>query len=340
MSTLLDTARLEIQLRSHRIQVLPIVAVCVNNVCDSRCGTCAIWKNNQMLTVPGERQMSDSLLAEIYESIRTWRARQVMLSGGEPAIHPRFPEIVSSFARIPSAVSVVSNGLALNTYGEKELRAVQEFYLSFDAPDRNTYEKIRGVDGFGRLATTLELLNRLVPRPKIIARCTLQRLNVRRVKDLIAAARRFGFDSISFLGLDMVSEAFSRPVHGIPDESIQPTSQDLLIMAEDINSLSQEDERFVDGGRTKLQSLLQHCRALIGEASFPVARCNAPWVSVVIETTGLIRGCFFQPIIGDFRNVNGEKAFTFRRSLNVATDVTCQRCVGRKFVGAREFMQM
>ena len=61
---------------------------------------------------------------------------------------------------------------------------------------------------------------------------------------------------------------------------------------------------------------------------------------MVIETTGQIRGCFFQPVIGDFRALNGDMAVNFRRNLNVNTDPTCSRCVCSKSLSASEFMRM
>jgi hypothetical protein len=74
---------------------------------------------------------------------------------------------------------------------------------------------------------------------------------------------------------------------------------------------------FIEGGQLRLARILQYFRALCGEAEFPAVRCNAPWVSVVIETTGRTRGCFFHPVIGDFKDMNGVDAIRFRSELNV-----------------------
>jgi hypothetical protein len=54
-------------------------------------------------------------------------------------------------------------------------------------------------------------------------------------------------------------------------------------------------------------------------------------VSAVLEPGGVLRPCFFQapyPMHPDIAGaLNGEHAVTFRRSLEVATDETCRRCV-------------
>jgi MoaA/NifB/PqqE/SkfB family radical SAM enzyme len=341
LGQLVDCAKFEFQQRSHRISVLPIVILYLNNICDSRCVTCSIWKNNEALKLPEERQMSDALLKELYSELPKWRPRQILLSGGEPAIHPRFPEVIRNFKGLPSSVCVVSNGLLLGSNDASDLQQVSEFYISFDAPDRKTYETIRGVDGFERLARTVAVLNSLPRRPRIVARCTLQRANVGRIPELTKAARGMGFDAISFLGVDVGSSAFSRDLHGVPDAAaIRPTRDDLTQMRNGIESLPSVGNGFIEGGVEKLERLLQYFHALLGEAEFPEVHCNAPWFSTVIETTGAIRGCFFQPIIGDFHSINGAKAVRFRRSLQVRTDPTCNRCVCNKVFGSRDLLRL
>src|SRR5207244_12524249 len=101
------------QQRDHHLHDQPIFILYLNNICDSRCGTCEIWKNNDLLKNAAERQMPDSLLEELYERVGGWRARQVLLSGGEPALHPRFLEAIRRFKNVAPSVCVISNWLLL-----------------------------------------------------------------------------------------------------------------------------------------------------------------------------------------------------------------------------------
>jgi MoaA/NifB/PqqE/SkfB family radical SAM enzyme len=341
VSALLDTVRLEVQQHFHRIRVLPIVVLYLNNICDSRCKTCSIWKNNELLKVSSDRQMAEGLLEELYERLPGWRPKQILLSGGEPLLHPQFPDAVRRFRDIAGKVCVITNGLLLSSHDATVLEPADEFYISFDAPDADAYQKIRGVDGFGRLAAGLQVLKGFRHPPKIVARCTIQRDNVRRIPELLTVARKLAFDSISFLAVDISSRAFSRDTHGVPDPmDVRPSIEDLEVLETDLLSLANLGDHFVEGGPDRLHRILQYLRALIGEDEFPAVRCNAPWTSVVIETTGKIRSCFFHPVIGDFRDINGETAVEFRRRLNVAADPTCQRCVCSKFISTNEFVRM
>jgi MoaA/NifB/PqqE/SkfB family radical SAM enzyme len=341
INKLSDAAKLAIQQRSHRIQVLPIVILYLNNVCDSRCITCSIWKNNEALRAAAERQMSDDLLEELYRNLEQWRSRQILLSGGEPALHPRFAETVHRLGQIAPKVCVITNGLLLGSQDPAALARVAEFYISFDGPDRESYLRIRGVDGFDRLAASVQVLRSLPKPPRIIARCTLQRDNVRRLPELMSSAKRIGFDAISFLGVDVSSAAFARDLHGAAEAgAIQPSLDDLIEMSSGIDWVRHNSDGFVEGGAEKLERIRQYLQALIGEAEFPIVRCNAPWVSVVIETTGKIRGCFFQPVIGDFRTINAEAALHFRRTLDVSSNPTCRRCVCSKWLGGQDLMRL
>ena len=62
-------------------------------------------------------------------------------------------------------------------------------------------------------------------------------------------------------------------------------------------------------------------------------KCNAPWVSAVIEADGSVRPCFFHPVSGDIREnslteiINSEESISFRKSLDVQNNEICEKCV-------------
>jgi len=333
---LLEPLKLLAQQRSHRLSALPTLIVYLNDICNSRCLTCAIWQNNERLRIPDERQMSDRLLAELYGEIERWRPSQVLLSGGEPAMHPRLPDVVRRLEALGSRIALITNGLLLTSFSHKDLRPISEVYISFDAPDRESYKTIRGVDGFARMADSVEFLKSMAVPPRIVARSTLQRDNVAHIPELIGTARRLGFDAISFLGVDVSTSAFARgfPDHAVDPKRIQPQIADLEAMARGIEELelAKTSVSLIEGGVPRLRRILQYFNALLGRADFPPMRCNAPWFSAVIETTGRMRGCFFHRVIGDLKTINGPEAVAFRRALCVESNPTCQRCVCNKLL--------
>ena len=343
IDTLLQIAKVEFQQRSHHITALPILILYLNDICNSRCLTCAIWENNERLQTTTARQMSDTLLDGPYTEIERWRPAQVLLSGGEPTMHPRFADVIERIHGLAASVLVVTNGFLLPSYTPEELTHVSEFFVSFDAPEGDSYAIIRGVDGFSKMARGVDFIRSLTPRPKIVARATLQRDNVGRLPELIESARALGFDKISFLPVDLRSDAFGRnhPNHSVVADRIQPGPQELEAMASGIEAVRGSDSvQFIESGIEKLRTIHLYFRMLLENGPLPVVRCNAPWVSAVIETTGRMRGCFFHPVIGDYKSINGDDALRFRRSLRVSDNPTCQRCVCSKMLRSGELRRI
>src|ERR1051325_5014437 len=108
LSRLVDAATLEVQQHLHRLHVLPIVVIYLNNVCDSRCLTCSIWKNDGFLKLPAHRQMPAAMIDELAATLRQWRPRQILLSGGEPVLHPEFGDAVGKFRQVAQSVCVTT----------------------------------------------------------------------------------------------------------------------------------------------------------------------------------------------------------------------------------------
>ena len=151
------------------------------------------------------------------------------------------------------------------------------------------------------------------------------------------AAKRLGLNSISFLAADLSSEAFNRP-----EPWNEARQAEVALRAEDVPHLDREMEQlssewdgtgFVLESRSKLERISRHFRAHLGLCEPEAPRCNAPWVSAVVDAEGLVRPCFFHRAIGSLKThsllqvLNGFEAQQFRRSLRVETNPICRRCV-------------
>ena len=79
--------------------------------------------------------------------------------GGEPTLHPRFDEILSY-----SILEGLDNGLYTNGTNITEERAallkggMKWVYISLDAPDRDAYRALKGVDAFDKARAGIRLL--------------------------------------------------------------------------------------------------------------------------------------------------------------------------------------
>jgi MoaA/NifB/PqqE/SkfB family radical SAM enzyme len=90
---------------------------------------------------------------------------------------------------------------------------------------------------------------------------------------------------------------------------------------------------FIRESPEKLRRIARHFRAQLGQTDPVAPRCNAPWVSAVLESDGTLRPCFFHKPLGNvretsFRDVlNSAQALEFRSSLDIAGNPTCRKCV-------------
>ena len=93
------------------------------------------------------------------------------------------------------------------------------------------------------------------------------------------------------------------------------------------------DTGFIAESPDKLRKIGRYYTASYGLNPFPYKRCNAPWVSAVVEADGTVRPCFFLPPLGNIHErtlesiLNGPKAIEFRKTLDMDENETCKKCV-------------
>ena len=319
---------------SGRLESLPILALSVHSACNCRCVMCDIWKANA-----DKREISAGDLSCHVDAIRRLHVQRVMLTGGEPLLHRNLWALCSELQALRIRITLVTTGLLIDRHAAEIAASIDTVVISLDGP-RDVHDAIRRVKGgFDRLAAGVKMLREHHPRPRMIARCVLQRANAPAIAETIDTASRMGFDELSFLAADVSSTAFNRPA---PWPAARVS--EIAVPADELDGLSKEIDRacaahpslirhgFLAGGRSSLERILQYYGGLAGRSEFPIVQCNAPWVSAVLEPDGVLRPCFFQPaysrVDGNLDTaLNRDEAVAFRRALDVATNDTCRRCV-------------
>ncbi len=124
--------------------------------CQSRCRHCSIWrKPHEHLTLDDIQRMVRSRCVS--------RQTTIGLEGGEFILHPQSEAIMAWLRQCHPNFTLLSNGLAPERLEELVLRhPPRHLYLSLDGP-RETYLRMRGVDGFDRVIRSAERLRRHVP---------------------------------------------------------------------------------------------------------------------------------------------------------------------------------
>ena len=319
-----------------RLHSLPILALVVHTACNCRCVMCDIWKANA-----DRRELSDEVLAAHIDAFRRLRVRRVMLTGGEPLLHANLWALCDRLRAEHIAITLVTTGLLAARWASAIAPRIDAVVISLDGPPA-THDAVRRVPGgFDKVAEAVQGLGAAKPRPRLIARSVVQRANHAELAETIAAARSVGFDEISFLAADLSSPAFNRPIPwpvARADQVAVPATELPMLAAaiEQVRVRRKSDlaDGFVAGGLTSLQRIHEYYAAVAGLGPFPAVRCNAPWVSAVLEPGDVVRPCFFhapydpQPAGTDLADtLNTAAAVRFRNGLDMATNETCRRCV-------------
>ena len=126
-------------------------------LCQSKCKHCNIWQKR-----PVEHLSLDDI-QQIMQSRCVTQRTTVGLEGGEFILHPQADKIMAWFQEKHPNYTLLSNGLA----PRRVIDAVHHYmprhlYVSLDG-DRETYQQMRGRDGYDRVIEVVEALKDEVP---------------------------------------------------------------------------------------------------------------------------------------------------------------------------------
>ncbi len=322
-------------LQTHKISALPVVLLMPHSACNCRCVMCDIWKGNQQL-----KQLTEDDVRSLTISLKKLGCRQVIFSGGEALLHQNFFRFCEILKKEKIKITLLSTGLTLKKNAAQLVKWVDDIIVSLDG-DEQTHDAIRNIPGaFNKLAEGIAAIKGIDPDYMIRGRTVIHRLNFENWPRLIESAKKTGLDQISFLPADVSSHAFNREM--LWDETRQ---HEILLSADDLPKLKKtihsiflqyaEDfkNNFIAESPEKIEKIYHYYAAFYGLNPFPYKKCNAPWVSTVVEADGTVRPCFFHEPYGNVKTgsldkiINSEKAIDFRKHLDMDNNETCMKCV-------------
>jgi MoaA/NifB/PqqE/SkfB family radical SAM enzyme len=296
---------------------------------------CDIWKGNNDL-----KQLTAADIQYLMGTLKKMGTQQVLMSGGEALLNPNFFKLCEILKKENIKISLLSTGLTLKRNAEDLVRWVDDIIVSLDG-DEIIHDRIRNIPGaFKKMAEGIRAIKTLKPEFKITARTVIHRLNYAIWPAIINNARLLGLDQVSFLPADVSSHAFNRQQawDGPRQHEVLLSEDDLDKLKDIIDSLFIEYENEFSGkliaeSREKIRNIYLYYAAFYGRNDFPYKKCNAPWVSAVVEADGTVRPCFFHEAYGNVKTasldkiINSESAIDFRKNLDIAKNETCVKCV-------------
>lgn len=322
-------------LKSHKILSLPIVILMPHSRCNCRCVMCDIWKGNSNV-----KQLEEADIEKMLESMRKLNTKLVVMSGGEALMHPNFFRLCEIIKSRNISITLLSTGLLLKKFASEILTKTDEVIVSLDG-SKEVHDKIRNIpNAFDKLKEGVQELKKINPKFRVTARCVIQKENFEDLPNIIMTAHKIGLDQISFLTADITTDAFNRPElweeEKVDEVRLSPEELEMFdqIIEKLIETHSEDfKNRFIAESPEKIRRFYEYYAAFQGLNQFPTVRCNAPWVSAVIEADGSVRPCFFHEVIGDIRKnslseiINSERSISFRKNLDVKTNAICKKCV-------------
>ncbi len=322
-------------LQTHRISALPVVILMPHSACNCRCVMCDIWKDNKNL-----KQLTEQDISGLLTSLKQFGTKQVVMSGGEALLNQNFFGLCEILKKAGIKVTLLTTGLSIKAHAEQLLKWVNDIIVSLDG-DQQLHDAIRNIPGaFHKLKDGVQYIQSINPNYRITARTVIHRLNFWNWASIIHQAKLMGIDQISFLPADVSSHAFNRQMAWE-----EPRQNEILLSERELPELQEIIRRIITAQREdfdsgfiaespeKIQDIYNYYAAFYGLNPFPYKKCNAPWVSTVIEADGSVRPCFFHEVMGNIRDasltdiLNSEEAINFRKTLDMSTNATCVKCV-------------
>jgi MoaA/NifB/PqqE/SkfB family radical SAM enzyme len=330
-------------LAAHKIGSMPVVVISPHNQCNCRCVMCDIWRIRE------PKEITPADLERQLASFRGLGVRWLVFTGGEPQMNGQLSLLAKMLRAEGIRVTMLTAGLLLESHAESIAATIDDVIVSLDGPPA-VHDHIRRVPhAFARMAAGVAALRNFRPEIAVRARCTVQKANHRGLCAVVQSAKETGLNSISFLAADLTSDAFNRPQRWLPErqDRVALNVEEVEELDAEVERLIREHQRDLDTGfvvesASKLRRIVLHFRAHLGHAQHVAPRCNAPWVSTVIEASGDVRPCFFHPSLGNIHDhtlheiVNSPEALKFRANLDVATNPICRRCVCSLHIPRRE----
>jgi MoaA/NifB/PqqE/SkfB family radical SAM enzyme len=330
-----DAFKRYLTLKTHKIHALPIAILMPHSGCNCQCIMCDIWKGNDNV-----RQLTEADVRNLLLSFKRLGTQWVVMSGGEALMNPNLFRLCDMLRAAKLKVTILSTGLLLKRYAEQVVAQTDEVIVSLDGSEE-IHNAIRRIPtAYQKLRGGVQAVKSLNPHLPISARCVIQRYNFTDWPNIIDAAHEIGLDHISFLPADVSSEAFNRP-----DPWDENRIEDVKLRQEELPQLKttiqllitnyQSDfaSGYIAESPAKIRRIYDYYAAFYGLSDFPPVRCNAPWVSAVVEADGTVRPCFFHHAIGNIRQtplpalLNKPEVIDFRRNLDMATNPICHKCV-------------
>ncbi len=231
--------------------------------------------------------------------------QRVVLHGlGEPLLNPRLFEMVKYLKQRGAYVLFNSNALALNAARRAALieSGLDEYRVSFDAGQPETYHTVRGIAGLPKVKRNVLALTALMRErgkgPKVSLWFTTMRENVAELPLVASFAAEAGIAELYVQRLVYFGEGLA-----VEEQSLfrQLAEQEKQAMAEAFAICREHGIQLAASGGEKINpagQLSQSAQEALDDDR-PWQACSRPWRLMYIQANGDVSPCCFAPFTGE-----------------------------------------
>jgi MoaA/NifB/PqqE/SkfB family radical SAM enzyme len=176
----------------------PRLIVELTNICNLHCSYC-LRDEDALYHTPASFFPVELLRRVVREARGAMGAAQVMFTGGETTLHPRFREVVETVGAEGLTCSFVTNGWHFERVWPAvaaNRAAVSHVSFSLDGPTRETHDRWRGEGSFVRLVRAFARCQSA--RLPFVVKVGLRRDTLPLLEQIVLFAARMGASSLSF----------------------------------------------------------------------------------------------------------------------------------------------
>ncbi len=294
----------QLDLEKYWVPTIPIVHIIQN--CNSPCIICDCWKSKK-------KYHDAKVLSSTFSLLVERGAHSVMVSGGEPLLHPQLKEVLSAAKDVGLGIELNTNAILLHKFDWLAKFGLDEIIISMDGIDAESYKFIRGTNKFDKVWENIHIIKKINPEQSIGIRTTLTNVITRNFIEYLDFMDKSIVDYVGFSPLDTDSTSFSRDSISIEvstdlKNNLLPSSsecKDLISVLSnkksdihkkvtDMHSRGKIDwdtDRFIEC--LKFYSNNSSKRVKSSEP------CNFPLISLLIDYDGSLRNCFYSKPFGN-----------------------------------------
>jgi len=198
--------------------------VAVTNTCNAACAFCNFARNKGLIGQP--RWIDANRFGDALDILYRRNIRYISLFGGEPMLHPRLAELVSTTVACDMSPALITNGWFLAEHLEQLAEAgLRMVFISIDAAAMSLHEANRGLNGLGeRIRSAISRMAGL--GMTAFASVTMSKL-IDDYQALVPALRELGFAAVTF-SYPQTAHASTSLVWSDDSDLVRFTPQELI----------------------------------------------------------------------------------------------------------------